>query len=127
MARQTSMVVLLSVFVGLVAASTGQAEPPNPDGVAAAKLTDPSTLCLLGGGIVTRVKGRFAGISLGSDDGLRLGDMLHIIGDRKYFGRVVVRRLDPDRAVVEIFNQRNLIRPGSRVSTVNISDANGNN
>lgn len=70
-------------------------------------------------GIVLDVKEKFMEISLGSDDGLREGHQLEVFQGRTYKGRVVVRRVDPDRAVAEIIPElrKGEIQKGDRVIT----------
>ena len=53
-------------------------------------------------GLVLDVRKNFMEISLGSDDGLKVGHQLEVFKDRTYKGRIIVRRTDPDRAVAEI-------------------------
>ena len=58
-------------------------------------------------------------ISIGSDDGLRVGHQLHVYRDRSYLGKVVVRKTMPDKAVVEILKdyRQGLIKKGDSVAT----------
>jgi predicted nucleic acid-binding Zn-ribbon protein len=58
-------------------------------------------------------------ISIGSDDGLRVGHQLHVYRDRSYLGKVVVRKTLPDKSVVEILKQyrQGLIKKGDSVAT----------
>lgn len=70
-------------------------------------------------GLVLDVRKNFMEISIGSDDGLRVGHELDVFKDRTYKGRIVVRRTDPDRAVAEIITeiQRGEMIKGDRVRT----------
>ena len=71
-------------------------------------------------GVVTAVSDRdLLEISIGSDDGLRVGHTLEVYRNNSYLGRVVVRRTEPDRAVVEILPEyrKGTIRKGDRVAT----------
>lgn len=70
-------------------------------------------------GVVTAVRKEFMEISIGSDDGLAVGHELEVMRDRTYKGRIVVRRVDPDRAVAEVVRelQRGDVQPGDRVMT----------
>jgi hypothetical protein len=70
-------------------------------------------------GIVTAVRKEFMEISIGSDDGLMVGHELEVFKDRTYKGRVVVRRVDPDRAVAEVVPElrKGEIQPGDRAVT----------
>jgi len=70
-------------------------------------------------GVVTAVRKEFMEISIGSDDGLSVGHELEVMRDRTYKGRIIVRRVDPDRAVAEVVRelQRGDVQPGDRVMT----------
>lgn len=71
-------------------------------------------------GVVTAVSDRdLLEISIGSDDGLRVGHTLEVSRNNSYLGRVVVRRVEPDRAVVEILKEyrKGTVRKGDRVAT----------
>jgi hypothetical protein len=70
-------------------------------------------------GVVTAVRKEFMEISIGSDDGLMVGHELEVMRDRTYKGRIVVRRVDPDRAVAEVVPElrKGEIQPGDRVMT----------
>jgi len=71
-------------------------------------------------GLVTKVgKSDLIEISLGSDDGLREGHTLDVFRKGTYLGRVIVRHLQPDRAVGVIVKEfrRGLIKEGDRVAT----------
>jgi chromosome segregation ATPase len=71
-------------------------------------------------GVVTAVSDRdLLEISIGSDDGLRVGHTLEVYRNNSYLGRVVVRRVEPDRAVVEILKEyrKGTVRKGDRVAT----------
>jgi hypothetical protein len=50
---------------------------------------------------------------------LAVGHELEVMRDRTYKGRIVVRRVDPDRAVAEVVRelQRGDVQPGDRVMT----------
>ncbi|MEX2176920.1 MAG: hypothetical protein WD872_21310 [Pirellulaceae bacterium] len=58
-------------------------------------------------------------ISIGSDDGLKVGHAMEVYRDNTYLGRIVIRRTAPDRAVGQILKelQRGQIKRGDRVST----------
>ncbi len=58
-------------------------------------------------------------ISIGSDDGMKVGDKLDVYRDSSYLGRVVVRKTDVDRSVAEIIPEfrKGIIRKGDRVAT----------
>ena len=54
-------------------------------------------------GIVTKVGEKvLIEVSIGKDDGLRKGHTLEVFRNNAYLGRVVVKSLEPDRAVCEI-------------------------
>ena len=58
-------------------------------------------------------------ISIGSDDGLRKGHALEVFRGNAYLGRIIIRDVDPDRAVGEIDKkmQRGRIQEGDNVTT----------
>ena len=58
-------------------------------------------------------------ISLGSDDGLRSGNMLEVFRDSKYLGRMQVLETHPHRAVGKILKeyQQDVIHTGDEVAT----------
>jgi serine/threonine protein kinase/WD40 repeat protein len=62
-------------------------------------------------------EGELVEISIGSDDGLRRGDLLDVIRDKTYLGRISVVRLSPDKAVCRIESRQGEIRRGDRVTT----------
>ncbi len=70
-------------------------------------------------GLVLDVRKNFMEISIGSDDGLKVGHQLEVFQDRTYKGRIVVRRTDVDRAVAEIIPElrKGEIQKGDRVRT----------
>jgi len=58
-------------------------------------------------------------ISIGADDGLKVGHSLDIYRGNTYLGRVVIRKTNPDRAVGQLQKelQRGQIKRGDRVTT----------
>ena len=58
-------------------------------------------------------------VSIGADDGLKVGHKLEVYRDNAYLGRVVVRQTDVDRSVAEIIPdfRKGIIRKGDRVAT----------
>ncbi|HZN32666.1 MAG TPA: hypothetical protein VFB80_02570 [Pirellulaceae bacterium] len=58
-------------------------------------------------------------ISIGNDDGLKIGHTLDIYRDNTYLGRIVIRKTGPDRAVGQVQKefQRGQIKRGDRVTT----------
>src|SRR5262249_5012903 len=58
-------------------------------------------------------------ISIGADDGLKVGHSLDIYRGSTYLGRVVIRKTNPDRAVGQLQKelQRGQIKRGDRVTT----------
>ncbi|HET9395750.1 MAG TPA: hypothetical protein VFO36_06810 [Nitrospiraceae bacterium] len=58
-------------------------------------------------------------ISIGADDGLKVGHSLDIYRGNTFLGRVVIRRTAPDRAVGQLIKelQRGQIKGGDRVTT----------
>lgn len=61
------------------------------------------------------VKKDFAEISIGSDDGLAIGHKLRVISDKMVSGLVIVRRVDPDRSVVELLEKEDILNVGDRI------------
>ena len=71
-------------------------------------------------GIVTAVGDKnLIEVSLGSDDGLRVGHRIEVFRDNNYLGSAVVLKTDPDRAVAQVDDksQRGLIKVRDRVAT----------
>lgn len=71
-------------------------------------------------GLVTAVgQSNLIEVSLGSDDGLRVGHRLELFRDNNYLGHAVVVKTDPNRAVAQIDErtQRGMIRVRDRVAT----------
>lgn len=71
-------------------------------------------------GIVTAVGERnLIEISLGTDDGLRVGHRLEVFRSNAYLGHAVVLKTDPDRAVAQVDEktQRGLVKVRDRVAT----------
>jgi hypothetical protein len=69
-------------------------------------------------GVITAVKKEFAEISIGADDGLKVGHKLKVVRDGVDSGLVVVRRIDPDRAVVESVEKDGVLKTGDGVVTL---------
>ncbi len=70
-------------------------------------------------GLVTAVKKKFMEVSIGSDDGLKVGHQLDVFQGRTYKGRVVIRQTKPDVSVAEIIPEylKGDIQKGDRVRT----------
>lgn len=71
-------------------------------------------------GIVTAVGDKnLIEVSLGSDDGLRVGHRVEVFRDNNYLGSALVLKTDPDRAVAQMDekSQRGLIKVRDRVAT----------
>ena len=71
-------------------------------------------------GIVTAVGDKnLIEVSLGSDDGLRVGHRVEVFRDNNYLGSALVLKTDPDRAVAQVDEktQRGLIKVSDRVAT----------
>jgi len=58
-------------------------------------------------------------ISIGSDDGLKVGHSLDVYSGNQYKGRIVVKKTSPDRAVGQVMRelQKGQIKRGDRVTT----------
>jgi multidrug efflux pump subunit AcrA (membrane-fusion protein) len=58
-------------------------------------------------------------ISIGADDGLKIGHSLDVYRSNSYLGRIVIKKTDPDRSVGQIKKelQRGQIKRGDRVTT----------
>lgn len=71
------------------------------------------------GQVVAIGKSNLVEVSIGSDDGLRVGHFLDVYRNNAYLGRVVVRQTDYDRSVAEIIPdyRKGIIRKGDRVAT----------
>jgi len=59
----------------------------------------------------------FLEITLGEDDGLRLGHELDVFRNRSYLGRVVVRKVSTNRSVAQVKSQKNPIKKYDSVTT----------
>ena len=71
-------------------------------------------------GIVTAVGDKnLIEVSLGSDDGLRVGHRVEVFRDNNYLGSALVLKTDPDRAIAQMDekSQRGLIKVRDRVAT----------
>ncbi len=71
-------------------------------------------------GLVTAVgQSNLIEVSLGSDDGLRVGHRIEVFRENNYLGHAVVVKTDPNRAVAQIDEktQRGMIRVRDRVAT----------
>ncbi|MCU0978077.1 MAG: hypothetical protein MUF25_02800 [Pirellulaceae bacterium] len=71
-------------------------------------------------GLVTAVGDKnLIEVSLGSDDGLRVGHRVEVFRDNNYLGSALVLKTDPDRAVAQMDekSQRGLIKVRDRVAT----------
>ena len=71
-------------------------------------------------GMVTKVGERdLVEISLGSDDGLRVGHELHVTRDNSYLGKLRIQKTSPDRSVAVILKdfRQGIIRTNDRVYT----------
>lgn len=56
----------------------------------------------VGEGVVTAVAKKFCEVSIGSDDGLTVGQQLDIHRGKTYLARIVIRKANPDRSVGEV-------------------------
>jgi hypothetical protein len=71
-------------------------------------------------GVITAVgEKNLIEVSLGWDDGLRVGHRLEVFRDNTYLGHATVLKTDPDRAVAKVDekSQRGLIKVQDRVAT----------
>jgi hypothetical protein len=70
--------------------------------------------------VVLEVSGKdLIEISIGADDGLKVGHALDVYRGSTYLGRIVIRKTGPDRAVGQVLRelQRGQIKRGDRVTT----------
>ena len=79
----------------------------------------PRTATLRIDGIVFASDNKLVLISVGADDGIRVGTTLDVYRANAYLGRIEVRRLEPDGAVAAILGEygRGTISRGDRVVT----------
>lgn len=58
-------------------------------------------------------------ISIGADDGLKIGHALDVYSGSQYKGRIVIKKTSPDRAVGQVQKelQKGQIKGGDRVTT----------
>jgi hypothetical protein len=70
-------------------------------------------------GVVVAVNKDLIEISVGSDEGLKVGHALDVYRGNTYLGRVVVRKAMPDRSVTQIIPDysKGLIKTGDHVAT----------
>jgi hypothetical protein len=71
-------------------------------------------------GVVLEVSDRdLLEISIGADDGLKVGHSLDVYRGNQYLGRITIKKTNPDRAVGQVMKelQRGQIRRGDRVTT----------
>jgi septal ring factor EnvC (AmiA/AmiB activator) len=71
-------------------------------------------------GVVLATSGRdLVEISIGADDGLKVGHSLDVYRDNQYLGRIKILKTDPDRAVGQMIRdlQRGQIKRGDRVTS----------
>ncbi len=71
-------------------------------------------------GVVLEVSDRdLVEISIGADDGLKMGHSLDVYRGNQYLGRIVIKKTNPDRAVGQVMKelQRGQIKKGDRVTT----------
>jgi hypothetical protein len=84
---------------------------------------DPSGTVPTVDGIVSQIRriagGQLAEVSIGSDDGLKEGNKLHVYRGSRYLGRLEVVETSPDKSVgrVERAYQQGAIQEGDRVAT----------
>ncbi len=71
-------------------------------------------------GLVTAVRqNNLIEVSLGSDDGLRVGNTIEVYRDQTYLGRAEVLQTAPDRAVAKLLKdyRRGVVQAGDQVAT----------
>lgn len=71
-------------------------------------------------GVITAISGKeLVEISLGKDDGLRVGHQLEVYRGSQYLGRIVIKRVNDDSAVGEILAgfRRGFIQPNDTVAS----------
>lgn len=71
-------------------------------------------------GVITLVSTKnqnYVQISIGNDDGLRIGHELIVYRNKSYLGRAVIRKVDTNAAVAEIVIRQGSIRKGDNVTT----------
>jgi hypothetical protein len=84
---------------------------------------DPSGVVPTVDGIVSQIRriagGQLAEVTIGTDDGLKEGNKLHVYRGSRYLGRLEVVETSPDKAVgrVERAYQQGAIQEGDRVAT----------
>jgi len=69
--------------------------------------------------LATNTKGDLVEVSIGSDDGLRVGNELDVFSKTGYLGRITIRKTTPDRSVGEVIPEyrKGHIQKGNCVST----------
>lgn len=106
--RETQMAAQLARTTRVLNAN-GLTEYTNVDGI------PPK----LDGRITAVGANNFVEISLGKDDGLSIGNTLDIFRGDQYLGRIIIRKVSPDRSVGEIQREyrKGQIKKGDYVST----------
>ena len=68
-------------------------------------------------GTVLAARKNFVEISIGSDDGMAVGEQLDVFRDDEFLGRVIIRRVGPDRSVAEVIPElrKGIIQKGDKV------------
>ena len=66
---------------------------------------------------VSKRNNKFVEISLGRDDGLRMGHQLDAYRDRSYLGRIVIRKITHNKAVGEVVFLKSPIKKDDSVTT----------
>ena len=70
-------------------------------------------------GVVTRVSNNLVEVSIGKDDGIRVGDQLDVYRGGQYIGRINVTRSEDDKAIGEVLTSysKGFIVKGDRVDS----------
>jgi hypothetical protein len=121
-------ILLLAFLCGFSLTSNAQEKQSKPS-----KSSDRTALRFTGGrgtldtnraradvrGKVLATRGKFLELSVGADDGLKIGDTVEVYRDESYLGRAVVRHMSDDRAVAEALAEfrKGEIKKGDRFAT----------
>jgi hypothetical protein len=105
---------LLDQVSGMTSVMREQGLDPN---------TDPNAVVPRVDGMVSQVRksggDQLIEVTIGADDGLKVGNTVEVYRDNKYLGRVEILKTSPDRAVGRVDRrfQTGLIQEGDRVAT----------
>jgi hypothetical protein len=97
--------------------STRQPQYPSPQYPATGSPQGASRRAAPGHGVVFQIRGDLVDVSLGSDDGITAGQILHVHRGNEYVAELEVLAVQLDRLVARLKRKLSSLRPDDRVST----------